>query len=447
MDDARIASKVSSIPSLIKRNTLLLSANQAFLTLVGQMVVTFGALAMLKLTGQVALAGLATAIVWGGRVVIVYQSGKWMDKVGRLKVLQIGLILAAIGGVILAVSVAMNSLPGFIIGLIGSGLGLGTTQQNRVAVADMYPSRKRGEGVGYLLTASIIGAIAATPFVALATFAGELLTTDLYATTWLLSLIFLPLASLTLKLVKPDPQEISRNIAKYYPSEELNPNIPGNGSTVTVRSTREYLLFYPVLAAFAVSALVQGNMTMMMSLTSLVMNEHDVHLTLISLAITVHVIGMYGLSVPLGRISDRIGRRKLLLIAAMTSATGSFLTPATSEYWIMTLGIFLVGVGWSAGTVATTALISDLTTHSERGRIIGANDLFLSLASIIFPVLGGIVASAQGFAGLGVLGLLVPIPAVMLAVLLKETAPGVYQHSFVNNQKEPAATQPTNQPD
>jgi len=143
---------------------MLLSANQAFLTLVQQMVVTFGALAMLKLTGQVALAGLATAIVWGGRVVIVYQSGKWMDKVGRLKVLQIGLVLASIGIVLLAVSMAVSSLPGFIIGLVISGLGWGATQQNRVAVADMYPSKRRGEGIGYLLTASIIGAIAATPF-------------------------------------------------------------------------------------------------------------------------------------------------------------------------------------------------------------------------------------------------------------------------------------------
>ena len=427
---------------------MLLSANQAFLTLVQQMVVTFGALAMLKLTGQVALAGLATAIVWGGRVVIVYQSGKWMDKVGRLKVLQTGLILASIGIVLLAVSMAVNSLPGFIIGLVISGLGWGATQQNRVAVADMYPSKRRGEGIGYLLTASIIGAIAATPFVALATLTGDLLVIDHYATAWLLSLVFLPMASLALKLVKPDPQEISRNITAYYPDEKQDsPDIQGNGSNTVVRSTREYLLFYPVLAAFAVSALVQGNMTMMMALTSLVMNEHSVQLTLISLAISIHIIGMYGLSVPLGKISDRIGRRKLLLIGAVTSATGAFLTPATADYTIMTLGIFLVGVGWSAGTVATTALVSDLTTYSERGRIIGANDFFLSLASITFPVIGGIVASAQGFGGLGLLGLLIPIPAVILAVLLKETTPGVYSYTFTNNSREkPAATQPSNQP-
>lgn len=433
---------------MIKRNTILLSANQAFLTLVQQMVVTFGALAMLKLTGQVALAGLATAIVWGGRVVIVYQSGKWMDKVGRLKVLQIGLILASIGIVLLAVSMTMSFLPGFIIGLAISGLGWGATQQNRVAVADMYPSKRRGEGIGYLLTASIIGAIAATPFIALATLAGDSLVVDHYAVAWLLSLIFLPLASLALKLVKPDPREISRNITEYYPDEKHDrPGIQGNGSNISVRSTREYLLFYPVLAAFAVSALVQGNMTMMMALTSLVMNEHSVQLTLISLAVSIHIVGMYGLSVPLGKISDRIGRRKLLLIGAVTSATGAFLTPATADYTIMTLGIFLVGVGWSAGTVATTALVSDLTMYSERGRILGANDLFLSLASITFPVIGGIVAGAQGFGGLGLLGLLVPIPAVILAVLLKETAPGVYSHTFTNNSREKlATTQPPNQP-
>jgi MFS family permease len=403
------------------------------------MLITFGALAMMKLTGQVALAGLATAIAWGGRLVIVYQAGKWMDKFGRLKILQLGLTLTALGGILLAVSVANNFLPGFLIGLVASGLGWGVTQQNRVAVADMYPSKRRGEGVGYLLTASIVGSIAATPFVAIATLAGNAFSIDSYATIWLLSLVFLPFASLALKFVKPDPQKIALNIVKYYPEESAGSK--SNGPNSVIRSTRDYLKFFPILVAFTVSALAQGNMAMMMALTSLILSQHDVHLTLISLAITIHVIGMYGFSMPLGKLSDKFGRRKLLVLAAVASAAGSLLTPLTADYWIVTLGIFFVGLGWSAGIVATTALISDLTAPSERGRIVGANDLFLSLTSLSFPALGGVVVSLLGFESLGLLGFLVSIPAMALAILLKEATPGVYKYAFAD--KEPSVTQAT----
>ena len=421
--------KSQSIPPLIKRNTLLLSVNQAFLTLVSQMLITFGALIMMRMTGEIALAGLATSIAWGGRLIIVYQSGSWMDKVGRLKILKLGLILTALGSIILAFSVLTNSLPGFIIGIIASGLGWGATQQSRVAVADMYPSKRRGEGVGYLLTASVVGSIAATPFIAVSTIAGDALGIDSYAAVWFITLGFIPFEFLALKYVRPDPKDIAQNITKYYPEEPIDA-LRSKSLNNTVRSTREYLAFYPILAAFVVSALAQGNMTMMMALTSLVLSEHNVHLTLISLSITIHVIGMYGLSAPLGKLSDKLGRRKLLIIAALTSAIGSFLTPLTSDYGIITLGIFLVGIGWSAATVAATALISDVTHPSERGRIIGSNDFFLSLASLTFPALGSVIVSLLGFEKLGIFGFLVSIPAIAVAIHLKEPEPGVFRYSF-----------------
>ena len=37
------------------------------------------------------------------------------------------------------------------------GMGMNTAQQLRVAAADMYPPSRRAEGLGYVLTGSLVG--------------------------------------------------------------------------------------------------------------------------------------------------------------------------------------------------------------------------------------------------------------------------------------------------
>jgi MFS family permease len=48
---------------------------------------------------------------------------------------------------------------------------------------------------------------------------------------------------------------------------------------------------------------------------------------------------------------------------------------------------FLIGVGWSAATVASLALIADETVPDERGKAQGFNDMVIALASLATPAL------------------------------------------------------------
>jgi MFS family permease len=48
----------------------------------------------------------------------------------------------------------------------------------------------------------------------------------------------------------------------------------------------------------------------------------------------------------------------------------------TADYWPITLGAFLVGVGGSCINVSASALIADLVPGGDRGRAIGANHTF-----------------------------------------------------------------------
>jgi MFS family permease len=161
-------------------------------------------------------------------------------------------------------------------------------------------------------------------------------------------------------------------------------------------------------------------MVMGMSMVSIMLQQFGVGLTLINLAVSIHVIGMYGLSIPWGWLTDRRGRRLVMALGGVILGTGAFLMPITSEYLIVTFGVFLVGLGWSATNVASTALICDITPGSRRGSIMGANDVANGLASMTFPSVGGAILSSLGFFALGVAGLLVALPVVLSVLPIRE---------------------------
>ena len=191
----------------------------------------------------------------------------------------------------------------------------------------------------------------------------------------------------------------------------------------------QIVLTLPMFAAFLSSSLSQGDMTMMMSLVSLVLQGHGASLTLISVAVTAHIIGMFALSIPLGKLADTIGRKWVVMMGGLILGLGAFLTPTTGHYGVIATSIVLVGVGWSAINVASTAMISDLSAADMRGRIMGLNDMTIGLAALALPIMGGVVIGSMGFQAFAVFGLLAAVPVVVAALLLGETRPGVYERS------------------
>src|SRR5215510_11021517 len=102
----------------------------------------------------------------------------------------------------------------------------------------------------------------------------------------------------------------------------------------------------------------------------------------------------------------------------------AILVAATPRYWMIVTGTFMVGVGWSAATVAATAVIADATRSFERGRAIGANDTASAAAAIMLPLLAGPAVEFFGLSALGMLGagLMVP-PLVLVLARMNNTNP------------------------
>jgi MFS family permease len=98
-----------------------------------------------------------------------------------------------------------------------------------------------------------------------------------------------------------------------------------------------------------------------------------------------------------GRYMDRAGRRRVPL----TLATGTTTIPAA--------GHLLIGVGWSAAYVRSTAVVSDLARPAERAEALGLTDLVAAVSAATGVLTGAVVLEGAG------LPVLVPAALVLLA--------------------------------
>jgi len=279
--------------------------------------------------------------------------------------------------------------------------------------------------LGLVLTGSLVGALGGPLLIQAARAASGSLALDATALAW----IFVPVAILPalmlVLLIRPDPLAIARDLQAYYPGylPSAEPLDRGSGSR---RGFMSFIGHYPKLTAFAAMFAVQGTMMMMMALTALALSHHGHDLTSISLAVTMHVVGMFGFSLPLGRLTDRVGRRKPMLAGLVLCGIGAMLVPVTPNYWVVALGIFLVGVGWSCVNVAASALMVDTSSTEERGRAIGAMDTFSTGSGTVLPLLGGVIAEFLGLTYVGVLGMALMVVPFILLLRLREYSPGKY---------------------
>jgi MFS family permease len=397
----------------VKRNFILILTSEAIFTIINQFYGVVGTIIVYGITGSEALAGLGSGFVWGGRVAISYVSGKIGDKYGRKPAMLISCGMTGAALLLMTYAVQFSSSIVLFPALVLLGLGFGAHQMSRVAVTDMFPSNKRDRAVGYLYTSGVLGSFLATIFISLSTSNVMLPGLNMPASAWILTVPLVILTATLYASLKPDPKEIGLTISQMYKGESKI-------EEVTRFSVSSLIRTYAVVATNLSSATSNGAMDMVISLTSLLMYRYQIPLFLISVAVTIHVLGLYALAVPLGTLSGRYGKGKVMILGLATGGLGALITPLTSEYLVITLGVFLVGLGWSAVSVSSTILLGDLSPTQIRGRILGTNDMGNGLASLIFPFAGGAVIELGGYAAFGFFGLLVNLPAVLALMKIDE---------------------------
>jgi len=159
-------------------------------------------------------------------------------------------------------------------------------------------------------------------------------------------------------------------------------------------------------------------MVAMMSLVGYVLVGHGHHQGAIFPVISAHFIGMFGLVFVVGNIINRMGRLRALLGGlALLGFSALSVVWAVESVAATAVALFGIGLGWNFSYVTATAELADRTVPVERGKILGFTDLCSGLLSAALALLGGLLLSAVGLTGLGVVGLAVAMAPTVWILL------------------------------
>lgn len=360
-----------------------------------------GGVMLLHLTGAVAATGLALSLSGLGQILTAYPAGRWMDRVGRGPVFAASGALSALAAALVGWAFQAHHLWGFASAVLLFGALSAPLRQLSVAAADLHPPEERGRAVGYLLMGSVVGALI-SPLLSSSIL--WVWRNEVAAITWVwfgaagLQLGILPL----MRLLRPDPKEVASSYLER----------PAEAMASAGASTNAW----GFAAAITTYAASWGIMSLSMAIAPVAMRTHGHGVSEIVWAITLHSIGMFAFGRPLGAVADRLGRLPVMVGALLVIALATFGSVAAAEYWTATSFLFLVGVGWSSGVVASTALLSDLSTAEERGRRFGTAELVARAGVVGFPMLGAGLLGQSGLGPVGaVLALSTGIPLACIA--------------------------------
>ncbi len=402
-----------------RRLTAVLFVSQSLASAAFIANIAVNAIVGAELSGRQELAGLPSTLMLAGAATAAYPAGRFMQRFGRRPGLSIGFLLGLLGMLVDGLAIITFSFPLFLIGLLLLGMARGITDQSRYAAADAVPLSLRARAISTVVFAGTVGAIGGPLLVGpLGRAAESFGLPDLSGPMFGGALLFALGAALLSLALRPDPQTIAKQLADdAAAAADYQPPAPGPGRSF-VEVLRERA---PRLALLAM-VIGQATMVLVMSVTSLHMHNHDHGLGDISLVVGAHTLGMFGLSVVTGTLADRLGRPLTIILGALVMISGALIAPLSLLTPWLALALFLVGLGWNLSYIAGSSLLADALTPAERGRVQGASDLMVNLASASGSLLSGLVLARLGYgplclfaAALALLPLLVALPQLRAA--------------------------------
>jgi MFS family permease len=124
----------------------------------------------------------------------------------------------------------------------------------------------------------------------------------------------------------------------------------------------------------------------------------------------------------MGRVSDRVGRRQVIIPGLLVGAASVALLPYAPSFVGLSLLSLVFGIGFATVTSSTAALVADLTRDGRFGSSMGVLRTVMDVGQSIGPVLTGWMVGTAGygnaFTGLAVI---LVLAALLLGLVFKET--------------------------
>ncbi|MDQ1136959.1 MFS family permease [Microbacterium sp. SORGH_AS 1204] len=374
-----------------RRTVRVLAAGQVLTGVAFGATLSLGALLASDLSGQEALSGFATAAVTLGAALTAIPLARLAARRGRRFALTTGNLAALLGIAVVIAAAALRVFPLLLVGIALIGAGNAGTLQSRFAATDLASTARRGRDLATVVWATTVGGVVGPLLLAPGELVGASIGMPRLTGAYLFSFAAQACAfGLYLLVLRPDPLLLAQRLEREKPVS----------SGAAPEADR------PRLARFAMLAVSASHVTMaaVMAMTPVHLS-HIVAPDAVTLAvgttIALHVFGMYGLSPVFGILADRVGRVPVILFGQLLLASALVTAAVFADAQAGVLvALVLLGLGWSAATVAGSALLTEATPVASRPRRQGRSDTIMTASAAVGSVLAGLILGVAGYEGL-----------------------------------------------
>ena len=124
----------------------------------------------------------------------------------------------------------------------------------------------------------------------------------------------------------------------------------------------------------------------------------------------------------MGRVSDRVGRRQVIIPGLLVGAASIVLLPYAPGFIGLSVLSLVFGIGFATVTSSTAALVADLTRNGRYGSSMGVLRTVMDVGQSIGPVLTGFMIGVAGYnSAFTLLAMILLLAALLLGLVFKET--------------------------
>lgn len=361
-----------------------------------------------RLSGSEAVGGSAlTCVVLGAAGAALVVSRVATNR-GRRPALSLGYGIGALGGAGAAVAITVGNAAALLVALLFVGAATAAGLAARFAATDLAEPGRRARSLALVVWATTVGAVTGPNLAGPVQDLAGRLGFEPATGPFLLCAAAFGIAALgTWVGLRPDPLLLARA------AEGTGPAVAASGAEV-----RAALRASPA-ALLGLCGIVLGHLVMigLMSMTPVHMDHGGATIALVGLVISGHVAGMYALSPVFGWLADRAGRMRVLVLAGALLLGAGVLcaVAAPTDTALLGAGLVLLGLGWSAGLVSGSALLSESVPLRVRPGAQGLADVAMNVAGAVGGIAAGLVVAGASFAVLGLAAAVLVTPYLLTA--------------------------------
>jgi len=396
-----------ALATLQRKTVRVLTAGQVLSGFGLGSTLSIGALLAEHISGTAAWSGAAATFSTLGAATWAIPLSRIAYARGRRPALAAGATLAIVGASLMITAAAIMSLPLLLVGLFLLGAGSATGLQARFAATDLPSNRSRGRDLSLVVWATTFGAVIGPNLFGPGEVIGNALGLPHMTGPFLIT-IAAQLGATTVFWFGLRPDPLLTALQANQDAGQARPSRSIKSAIATIRQNPRAL--YAMLS-ISLSHMV---MVSVMSMTPVHMEHQGATLSLVGFTISLHIAGMYAFSPLFGILSDKIGKLPTVLVGQVIFIA-ALLTAGFGQMGFdkIGLGLFLLGLGWSASTVSGSALLVESVPLEQKTNVQGASDSMMMLSGAFGGAVSGSILAAFAFLGLN-LAALIPVSAVVL---------------------------------